>query len=113
MVPQQLHSAGHGSVLPPDSLSPFLTSENLLPFIPLASPEKPVLPTGLLQPLLQKDGQGRKDAFTITELLAGPVPSITCVPAERCHASRATQLVGLGAARCGKLLQGPGKHPLV
>lgn len=67
--------------------APFQTSGFTVPRETCAS-------TVPLQPLLRKDGQGRKDVFTsvVTKLQAGPVPSITCMPRKRSRAWEATEL---------------------
>lgn len=93
---QQLHRAGRGSALLPDSLSPFLASQKLLPFIPLASlfPEKP----GLLQSRCSLCCEGR---MVREERTSSPLSSLSCALHHQ-HAHEALPRVGIHAT--GKLV---------
>lgn len=82
----QLHSAARGSALPPDSLSPFLTSQKLLPFNPLASlsPEKPVLPQSRCSLCCERMAREERMSLPVLSLSCRQV---LCPPA--CLGSRA------------------------
>lgn len=77
---QQLHSVGRGPVPLPDFTEP--APSHLSGF---AVSRDTCASTVPLQPLLRKNGQGRKDVLTalLTELQAGPEPPIACTPPKR------------------------------